>query len=71
MANPDWKMVNLKADMILEKGLSSNTMHEIDDLGTAYEKWTYLKNQFLRATNSMKAMAFSTLATGALIMSHQ
>ncbi|KAK5720537.1 hypothetical protein LTS12_027628 [Elasticomyces elasticus] len=63
MADPDWKMVNLKADMILEKGLSSSTVLEVDDLGTAYEKWTYLKDRFLRATNSMKAMAFSALAT--------
>lgn len=52
-------MVNLKADMILEKGLSSNTMHEIDDLGTAYEKWTYLKDQFLRATNSESYVIFN------------
>lgn len=38
MADPDWKMVNLKADMILEKGLSSSTILEVDDLGTAYKK---------------------------------
>lgn len=63
MSDQGWKMANLKADVIIEKGLSSNTVLEVDDLGTAYEKWMYLRNRFLRATNSMKAMAFSTLAT--------
>ena len=65
MADHSWKMVNLKANMIIEKGLMSNTVLEVDDFGTAYEKWIYLKDRFLRATNSIKATALSTLATWA------
>ena len=58
-----WHKIDLKADTIMEQGLSSTIVLEIDDLRSAGEKWDYLKERFLKATNSMKAMMLMKMST--------
>lgn len=58
-----WQKVDLKADTIMEKGLSSTVMFEVDNLKLAGEKWDYLKKRFLKSTNSTKAMMLMKMST--------
>jgi len=52
----DWFRIDLKADSIIEQGLSPATILEVKGQLNAGSKWDYLKERFLRSTNTMKAM---------------
>ena len=58
-----WRMIEMKAKMILAKGLDSSIVLEISDLEFAGEKWKYLKERFLDTSDSMKAIKLMEMAT--------
>ena len=58
-----WRMIEMKAKMILAKGLDSSITLETSDIEFAGEKWKYLKERFLNTSNSMKAIKLMEMAT--------
>lgn len=60
--NDDLYMYDLKASMIIRKGLSEEIASDVRQYSSALQKWEYLKERFLRPSNSRKAMKFMELA---------
>ena len=54
--NMKWYKVNLKAETIIEQGLSARTVLEMKGFANAGSKWDYLKKAFLKSTNARKAL---------------
>ena len=62
LAVPEWQRVNMKANLIMGKGLSPMTCLEIKHMHRAGERWRYLKEKFLTPNNAMKAMKLMHMA---------
>lgn len=58
----EWFKVNLKADMIIQQGLSPTTILEVKDQWNAGLKWDRLKEIFLKSSNTKKAMKLMKMA---------
>lgn len=58
----DWFKLDLKADAIIEHGLSPSTVLEVRDLPNVGQKWEYLKKTFLKSSNTRKAMKLMKMA---------
>ena len=59
----DWFKINLKANMIVQQGLSPATILEIKDQETAGLKWDRLKEMFLKSSNTRKAMKLMKMSS--------
>ncbi|BCR87868.1 uncharacterized protein ACHE_40432S [Aspergillus chevalieri] len=60
--NLKWTKVDMKADMIIQQGLTPTIVLEIKDLPNAGAKWDYLKEAYLKSSNAMKAMQLMKMA---------
>lgn len=58
-----WFRNDLKADSIIEHGLSSQAAIDVNRLSNAGQKWDYLQRRYLRTTNTRKAMKLMRLAS--------
>jgi hypothetical protein len=58
----DWFKIDLKADSIIEQGLTPATILEVKDKLNAGSKWDYLKGTFLKSSNTKKAMKLMKMA---------
>ena len=56
-----WREVDLRADMIIEHGLTSTTVVEVKDQLNAGEKWEHLKRKFLKSSRTRKMMKLMNL----------
>ncbi|ODM22594.1 hypothetical protein SI65_00183 [Aspergillus cristatus] len=57
-----WTKVDMKADMIIQQGLTPTIILEIKDLPNVGVKWDYLKEAYLKSSNAMKAMQLMKMA---------
>ena len=60
--NLKWMKVDMKADMIIQQGLTPTIILEIKDLPNVGVKWDYLKEAYLKSSNAMKAMQLMKMA---------
>lgn len=58
----EWYKIDLKADMIIEKGLSPSTILEVKTQPNAGRKWDYLKKTFMKSSNTRKALKLMKMA---------
>ena len=58
-----WREVDLRADMIIEHGLTSTTVVEVKDQLNTGEKWEHLKRKFLKSSRTRKMMKLMNLCT--------
>ena len=59
----NWQRIDMKADMIIEMGLTPSTVLEVKDQRNAGEKWQYLKKRFLKSSNTKKMMKLMRIFT--------
>ncbi|EYE90608.1 uncharacterized protein EURHEDRAFT_510308 [Aspergillus ruber CBS 135680] len=59
---PSWSRVDLKADMIIENGLSPSTVLDVKSQPNAGRKWDYLKKTFMETSNTRKALKLMRMA---------
>ena len=59
----DWFKIDLKADSIIEQGLTPATILEVKDQPNAGSKWDCLKEMFLKSSNTKKAMKLMKMAS--------
>ncbi|ODM15555.1 hypothetical protein SI65_09158 [Aspergillus cristatus] len=59
----DWFKIDLKADSIIEQGLTPATILEVKDQPNAGSKWNCLKEMFLKSSNTKKAMKLMKMAS--------
>ena len=58
----NWYRVDLKADMIIENGLSPSTVLDVKTQPNAGQKWEYLKKTFMETSNTRKALKLMRMA---------
>ena len=59
----NWQRIDMKADMIIEMGLTPSTVLEVKDQRNAGEKWQYLKKRFLKSSNTKKMLKLMRIFT--------
>ncbi|KAI9035923.1 uncharacterized protein KD926_002639 [Aspergillus affinis] len=59
----DWMKLDLKANVILEHGLTADTILEVKDLVFAAEKWDHLRATYLKSSDAIKAKQLLKLAS--------
>ncbi|KAI9035674.1 uncharacterized protein KD926_003118, partial [Aspergillus affinis] len=59
----DWIKLDLKANVILEHGLTTDTILEVKDLVFAAEKWDHLRTTYLKSSDAIKAKQLLKLAS--------
>ncbi|BCR89754.1 uncharacterized protein ACHE_50952A [Aspergillus chevalieri] len=60
--NLKWTKVDMKADMIIQQGLTPTIALEIKDLPNVGAKWDYLKEAYPKSSNAMKPMQLMKMA---------
>ncbi|ODM14245.1 hypothetical protein SI65_10341 [Aspergillus cristatus] len=60
--NEKWFRTDLKADAIIEHGLNPQTVLEVKLQPNSGRKWEYLKQRFLKSSNTRKAMKLMRMA---------
>ena len=59
----NWQQIDMKADMIIEMGLTPSTVLEVKDQQNTGEKWQYLKKRFLKSSNMKKMIKLMRIFT--------
>lgn len=61
LSNSNWWKLDLKADMIMDVGLTTTTIVEVKDIPNTGEKWQFLKKEFMKSSNTKKMMKLMNL----------
>ena len=59
----NWQQIDMKADIIIEMGLTLLTVLEVKDQWNTGKKWQYLKKRFLKSSNIKKMMKLMRIFT--------
>ena len=66
LSNSNWRKLDLKANMIMDVGLTTTTIVEVKDIPNTGEEWKYLKKKFMKSSGTNKMLRSMMIKNGKL-----